>query len=248
MNAPRRLADRADVVAVLNDDRFVPHGENAPSNGATIQLRREMARFSSPAAHPARRAAVCALIDSLDSDHAARTARDATSAAVGRAASVDEIARTVPTVVMATLLGLDAEPEQLRPDLELVASVIGRDEPATPACDAATERLVAVAARHPGGPVPVLSVLYQNLDATAAAVRAGVHGRRAGTAAEPAVAITRRIATQRAVIAGRPVVAGEEVVLAIGEVGLPYGAGPHECPGQHLAQRIVAGIVDTVCG
>jgi cytochrome P450 len=93
----------------------------------------------------------------------------------------------------------------------------------------------------------VLSLLYQNFDATAAAVRAATTARRRGTPAEPAVARTRRTVLESTVVDGLEVEPEIDVVLEIGAAGLPYGAGPHECPGRVLAERIVAGIVGVVC-
>ena len=35
-------------------------------------------------------------------------------------------------------------------------------------------------------------------------------------------------------------------MLEIGAAGLPYGAGPHRCPGIELAEQITAGVVDAI--
>ncbi len=40
-----------------------------------------------------------------------------------------------------------------------------------------------------------------------------------------------------------PIAAGTALVLEIGAAGLPFGAGPHECPGRAVAESIVAGVV-----
>ena len=39
---------------------------------------------------------------------------------------------------------------------------------------------------------------------------------------------------------------GVEVVLEIGAAGLPYGAGPHRCPGTELAEQIATGVVGAI--
>ena len=35
-------------------------------------------------------------------------------------------------------------------------------------------------------------------------------------------------------------------LLEIGQAGLPWGSGPHYCPGQRLAEAIVAGILAAI--
>ena len=35
-------------------------------------------------------------------------------------------------------------------------------------------------------------------------------------------------------------------MLEIGAAGLPYGAGPHRCPGTELAEQIATGVVDAI--
>ena len=60
----------------------------------------------------------------------------------------------------------------------------------------------------------------------------------------PAVPRTRRVALGSTTIDGLAIVPGTALVLEIGAAGLPFGAGPHECPGRALAESIVAGVVD----
>jgi len=248
MTAPIVLVDRSAVEAVLLDDvHFVPHGTDDPSTGSTIGLRGEMARFSSSSRHAARRSTVVAAIEGLDVEQAEAIARELSEHAVARGDDDDEIAASVPTLTIVELLGWQGERDVILDDVESIVRVIGRGEPATPESDAATDRLTSRAADHPAGAVAVLSILYQNFDATAAAVRAATTARRRRTSAEPAVARTRRTASISTVVDGLEVEPEVDVVLEIGAAGLPYGAGPHECPGRVPAERIVAGIVGVVC-
>lgn len=247
MTSPIVVTDRSAVEAVLLDDvHFVPHGSDDPSIGSTIRLRAEMARFSPSTTHAVRRTAVVAAIERLDVELAEAIARELTSQAVARGEHDDAIAVTVPTLTMFELLGWQNDRDAVVGDVESIVRVIGRGEPATPESDAATDRLAARSADHPAGAVAVLSMLYQNFDATAAAVRAAVMASRRGTTPEPAVARTRRTVVLSATVDGVPVEPETDVVLEIGATGLPYGFGPHECPGRLLAERIVAGIADVL--
>jgi len=248
MTSPIVLTERNAVEAVLRDDvHFVPHGSDDPSSGSTIGLRAEMARFSSASHHAARRTAVVAAIERLDVERAEAIARASTQHAVARGEHDDEIAATVPTLTIIELLGWRADREVVLDDVASIVRVIGRGEPATPESDASTDRLTSYAADHPAGAVAVLSILYQNFDATAAAVLAATTAHRRGTPAEPAVARTRRTVSVATVVDGLAVEPDSHVLLEIGAAGFPYGVGPHECPGRMLAERIVAGIVGVVC-
>jgi cytochrome P450 len=64
--------------------------------------------------------------------------------------------------------------------------------------------------------------------------------------AEPAVVNTRRFAVQDLDLAGQGVRRGQCVLLQLGEAGLPFGAGAHECPGRQLALDIAAAAVAAV--
>ena len=262
MTDPHVIGGHAAIVAALHDPRLVPHGSDDPSTGSTQALRGAMARFSTPVAHAPRRERVVAAIDAIDLDEAERTAGAITRARLEHGVSaVDEIAGTVPTATLASLLGLvdqvvggntdevvDAVVDAIIDDVEAIVRVIGRGEPATPASDAAADRLVALGGFRPAGPTAVVSMLYQNFDATTALVRTMVEAHRTGRPARPAVAATRRVAVDATVVDGHPIRVGDEVVLQIGSAGLPYGVGPHECPGRMLAERIAAGIVRELVG
>lgn len=246
MSEPLVVSDAPAVEAALTDPALVPHGTDDPSNGATIRLRHQMARFSGPVDHPERRRAVEAAIARLDIDSAGTMAEALTRAAAAAGASVDEVARTVPTLVMGRLLGIvDAG---LVDRVDAMVRVIGRGEPAGDASDAAVDSLLAAVAdsNHAGDPVALVSMLYQNFDATTALIRATVEGRQLGRPAAPAVPRTRRVATAECSFSGHDLAPGDEVVVEIGAAKLPFGFGPHECPGRRLAEQIVESVVSAV--
>lgn len=204
-----------------------------------------MARFSGPDVHASRRAEVDAAIDGLDPDQAEQLARELTLSFDRRGnATFDELARCVPTMTMVSLLGLAIDPVEVVDDVERVVLVIGRGEPADDAADAATDRLLAATgSSEPEAADAVVSLLYQNFDATAALLRTTVEAHTSGRPPEAPVRATRRVATAPNTIAGHELGVGDEVVLEIGAAGLPYGAGPHACPGRLVAEAIVRGMV-----
>jgi cytochrome P450 len=110
--------------------------------------------------------------------------------------------------------------------------VIGRGEPATTATDASTDRLLDRCGQLPAGGVPTVSLLYQNFDATAALIATTLMAVATHRPAVAAVPRTRRTATRDVVVAGSVLPVGSDVVVEIGAAGLPFGAGPHQCPGR----------------
>ncbi len=100
-----------------------------------------MARFSEPADHPARRAAVVEVIGRLDPATARAAAAEATVALL-RGDEIDvlaDLARIVPTTVLWGMLDLSG-PVAID-DVEAMVRVIGRGEPRNPgSCRALTGR------------------------------------------------------------------------------------------------------------
>jgi hypothetical protein len=239
------------VEHALHRPELVPHGTTDPSDGSTIRLRRAMARFSGPSDHPERRARVDAAVRTLDADDAERVAWAVTSDLLRAGASLDAVVRSAPTVTLVSLLGLPSPAEggvsALVDDVEAVVRVIGRGDPADPASDAATDRLLA-ARNDPADAVAVVSLLYQNFDATSALLRTTMAARATGAVPEPAVRVTRRVATAPIDLGDTALTVGDEVVLDIAGAGLPFGAGPHACPGRELAEAIVRGVLAALDG
>ncbi len=237
------ITDRDTIELALTHPALVPHGTSDPSEGSTIALRRRMARFSGPDQHPRRRALVDAAVDEIDVAAAERLARTTTSDLLrtGRH-TVDDVASTAPTATLTALLGLPLDPGTAIRDVEAVVRVIGRGEPADDTSDAATDRLLA-AVPETTDATTIVSMLYQNFDATAALVRTTLAARESGHTPEPAVRATRRVAMAPVDLAEHRLDTGAELVLEIGAAGLSFGAGPHVCPGRELAEAIVRGIV-----
>lgn len=236
------LVDRHTIESALTCPELVPHGTTDPSDGATIALRGRMARFSGPDHHAERRASVDAVIARIDASGAERVAVTVTSRLVATGAPHEAVVRRAPSATMLALLELPLDAAAAVDDIESVVRVIGRGEAADVTADAATERLLAAV---PAGvdPIAAVSLLYQNFDATAALLRNTLAARAAGSSPEPAVRVTKRVATAPSELGRTTLSADDEVVLEIGAVGLPFGFGPHACPGRDLAEAIVRGVI-----
>jgi cytochrome P450 len=244
------VASPDDAEAALSCPALVP--PPAPPTlrpGPTAALRAAMARFSAGDAHRDRRAAVEAVVSSLDPAAVGRLA----AAATGRRLTgepVDalaDVAFRVPTEALASALGArPADLPGLVADTGRMVAVIGRGEPSRPASDAAVSRILARFADHPAGPVPVASLLHQNHDATAALIAATLVARHRGVPRRAAVAATVRVATAPATLGMTTLAAGDRVVVDLESSGLEFGAGPHRCPGRAVAEAIAAAVVDTL--
>ena len=242
------LSTRADVAAALACEALVPPAR--PSTippGPVADLRDAMARFSGPDTHASRRADVEMALGRLDNYPFDILARDRARAVAGGEPldALDRVGRVVPTVTLAAALGVhDHEIPAVVDDVRSVVGVIGRAEPWSPRCDEAARRLLRRFDSHEFGPVAGASLLYQNHDATAALFGSTVLGVHLGTERRCALARTIRVARDDTTILTTTgtlrVAAGETVVLDLEASGWEFGTGPHACPGQTLAQRLVA--------
>ena len=111
---------------------------------------------------------------------------------------------------------------------------------------AATERLLALGGDHPSGSVAVVSLLYQSLDATAAASATTLHSLATGGERRAAVPRTIRTANRAGDVAGVVFAPGDTIVLGLGVAAMEFGAGPHACPGRDLADRITEAVVASI--
>jgi cytochrome P450 len=240
------VTSRRDVLEVLERPEFVPHRLDDPSRGPTIELRNVMARFSDGREHAARRASVEAAIASVDVHAVASAARARTQRDLARGElDVLAIAARVPVASLGEALGVrrSGQLDELVADVGSIVSVIGRGCPADADSDAATTRVLERFADRPEGAVAWVSVLYQAMDATAALISTRVLEAATGTPAVPAVPRTRRRATVAVEIGARRFDAGTELSVEFGAADLPFGAGPHSCPGRDLAVAIADAVV-----
>jgi cytochrome P450 len=230
---------RTEVERVLHDASFrTPPAPATLRPGAAADLRAAMARFSDGRAHGPRRAAVDAALAGLDPDALRAASADAARRRPAAGASA------VTTEVLARAFGAgDGDVAGLVADVGRMVAVIFRGEPSGPEADAAVARVLDRFAGHPAGAVAVASVLYQAHDATAGLVAAMLAGRERGGDRPSAGVRTRRVATADAEVGGIRVAAGATVVLDLATADLPFGAGPHRCPGPGVAEAIAAGIV-----
>ncbi len=234
------------VSAALNDLYLVPPPPPTTIGcGALAMLRGSMARFSSAESHRLRRLAVVAAIDAIDLAEARDVAFECTPrvCAGGRVDLVDEIAFAVPSATMLKLLSIAGDHGALIADIGAIAAVIGRGAESTPDGEMASERVLAACSADSSGTVPVVSILYQNCDATAALVIESLLARHRHTVRAAAVTRTTRVATADVTIDDVTIPAGATVALDLASSGLEFGAGPHECPGRSLAEAIVNGII-----
>ncbi len=244
---PIVLTDAAEIMEALERRDLVPHPSADARPGATNRLRASMARFSGPADHPQRRQAVVDAIRAIDPERALGFATEqAASRLTGEPIDGIQIAGTVPTEALARCLALAAPLDQVVADMLAIVRVIGRGAPSTPQSDEATERMLTLCGDHPGGGVPTVSVLYQNFDATWSLLTTLLQACATQVRAVPAVPRTRRVAAADVALTGRLIRQGSDILLEIGQAGLPWGSGPHYCPGQRLAEAIVAGILAAI--
>jgi hypothetical protein len=133
-----------------------------------------------------------------------------------------------PVAVLAEALGIAVDPT----DVVAVAAAYQPHTAVTPEADAAVERLVAASGgTHDERTAARIGLLVQACDATAALVRTA-RERKTSVADvlcdEPPVRFTRR--------------GGALVDLA--SAGLPFGAGPHACPGREHALALAEGLLE----
>lgn len=131
-------------------------------------------------------------------------------------------------------------------DVSLLAAVIGRGHPSDRSTDDAVDRLNRRFAAHRFGPVAVLSLLYQNYDATAALLIESLDASSSSRPRRSAVTQTLRIATRATRVADTDVPQGAVVTLDLAESGFEFGLGAHHCPGRPLAEAIVTGILTAI--
>ena len=217
-----------DVVAVLThpDARVRPGREPVPPHLVGTPAGEAfagMARFTDGPGHPARRAAIVEQIDSFTPAAVADACTGAASAMGG--ATAEEWMARFPAAVLGRLLDLPLA-------LDEVAAAAG----ALAACFGATGAAAHVEAAEAALrslPPEAVPLLFQAFDATA-----GLIGHVVADHDVPAVHNTRRFFDVDATVAGCDLTAGDRVLVVLVTAGLPFGAGPHQCPAGPLATAI----------
>lgn len=130
---------------------------------------------------------------------------------------------TGPVEVLAEALGL---PVTVAEDIAVIAKSYHPHTTITPAADQAVDRLVRTIGARDERTANRIALLVQACDATAALVANILAGRT-----DPPVPITRRVAPD-----------GATVEIDLTE--LPFGAGPHACPGRLHALALADGLVE----
>lgn len=242
------LSSRDDVELALRSATLVPPPRpETLQPGPTADLRDTMARFSSGESHDRRRVDVVAAAERLDTRELESIAFHHTLAVAAgdRIDAVADIANSVPTEALAEALGAGGETELLA-DTKIMVGVIGRGEPSSAASDRAVRRLLDLFRLHPAGSVQVLSLLYQNHDATAALAAATILARSSGESRRSAIERTIRLASVDTPLGESTIAAGTLVTLDLESSRFEFGAGQRQCPGQILAEAIVRGIIEAL--
>ncbi|MGW5644697.1 hypothetical protein ACWEV3_38835 [Saccharopolyspora sp. NPDC003752] len=255
MSSQTRIADHAAVSAALADPALtmprVPNG--GPASGIRW-LRRSVARFADGAEHDRRRRQATSLLAEVEPARLRRLAVERTCALLdviggGPFDLMARLARVVPIDVLVAALGMPPVPA------DVVAAVAKAYQPGTGAeepADEAVARLVEAFGGVPDEPTAArIGLLVQTCDATAGLVGNAAlamlraDGQRSVDAIvaetlrhDPPVRMTRRRASAT----------GEVVEIDLATGGCPFGAGPHQCPGQDHATAIAAGILEPVRG
>jgi hypothetical protein len=235
MASPTVLADDAFVVPPA-----VGHGWDPGSIG---WLRASVARFSSGELHRRRRALILAELSRVDVAAVRAAAGESTL-------GTTDAARSVPVTVLAQALGAPSIP------VAAVAAVAAVYLTGTGGGREAQAGLDALVTAFGGVPdertAALISLLVQTCQASATLIEAAVAtGAATGDDAvaqvlrdAPPVPRTRRVAVVDTRVDGRAVATGTTVQVDLAQA--PFGAGPHECPGQEIAVAIAAAAVDSV--
>jgi hypothetical protein len=217
------LDDPAEILAVLHDPRFaVP----SPAGGATALgwLREHVARFSDGADHERRRALAVAALEHIDPQ------------------ALRERARALATPENAGRLAVQVLAEALAASGAVADHVATIAEGYFPGTDAGAggDDAVAALVQAFGGTADEataarIGLLVQACDATAGLIATALNH-----SGEPPVRVLRRVAIKDA----RGIAQGSTVEMDARTV--PFGAGPHACPGRSHALAIADGAVEAL--
>lgn len=251
-----------DVLAVLSDPRMqVP--DAAAGDGAFLDFRRRVSRYSSGANHRERRELILALLAGMDPDRLRQDAVAGTERLLAEGPIADRAkfemhcARTIPVAVMGAALGF-TEPADLAGPVSMMAGpyASGTVSDPTQMDDAITALLGRARGDHP---VLRAQLLLQTFTATAAligSVLASMPSEDIGATIRrvlehrPPVAGTRRVATTSMLIGDHRFEPGATALVNLrarpaGGAGasLAFGSGPRACPAPAHAVAITHGVV-----
>jgi cytochrome P450 len=232
------LTDPDAVRAALEADEYTMPPVDPAAGTGIAWLRAAVARFSDGPAHTRRRGYAVGLLAVLDPGHLRARARVRTAETlVSGEDPVDvmsAIARPVPVGVLASALGVHSD---LTPAVAAAARSYQPHTANDGAADAAVAALVTAFGGAADEPTAArIGLLVQACDATAGLVGAAILAGSVETALrrDPPVRRTRRV------------LGGREVHLDL--TALPFGAGPHRCPGSEHAVAIAIGVLDALRG
>ncbi|CAM3540177.1 hypothetical protein KIPE111705_13300 [Kibdelosporangium persicum] len=214
-----------------------------PAGGPAVGirwLRRTIARFTDGPDHTRRRRLITEMLATVDVRALRDLAAERTRVLTGR--SPDLVARIVPVEVLGQVLDFPPVPvEAVAVTAAAYQPGTGREEPA----DEAVAWLVEVFGGVPDELTAAkISVLVQAYAATAGLIRNAARAMRDGDETIDAV-LAETLRNDPPVRATRRVAAGADPVIEVDLAanGIPFGAGPHQCPGRAHAMAIVAGVL-----
>ncbi|MFC4857106.1 hypothetical protein [Actinophytocola glycyrrhizae] len=239
------------TASALTDPAFTmpPVPDGGPRDGIRW-LRGTVARFADGQAHQRRRLHVTGMLARADVTALRAAAAAATRAVFDSGHPVDVLAQVAPVVPVEVLAeALDMPPVPVHHVAAAAAAYQPGGDSADAQADNAVAHLVTVFGGVPDESTAArIGVLVQAHTATACLIGnvARTLPRAPGLPADALVARTLRLAppvrTTRRLDTGT----GAVVTVDLAARRLPFGAGPHECPGRDHAVAIAEGVVETL--
>lgn len=214
----------------------------------------ELVRMNDGARHAAPKRALMQLLASVDlarlHEQSARLAHDRLP---GSAGELNELMVDLPLFAVAQLLGIAPAdwPQIAGWTRDFVAALpVQADSAAIARAQLAAAGLQqAFATLRPGDDASLranlIGLLVQTCEATAGLLGNALLALRGQAGPGPVLAIhnTRRYAARDLQMAGVTIRQGQMILVLLADDGLDFGHGVHRCPGQAVAQTIVAAIL-----
>lgn len=235
-----------DSATLTDPNMRVPTPTTTGPPGGIAWLRRNVARFCDGPDHGRRRALATRELAELEPGALRVVARQRTTALLPPGEAVDlmsRIARPVPVGTVAAALGVA--------DVDVVAVRTAAAAYPLDTTDAEADRAVTRLVESFGGTADEataarIGLLVQTCEATAGLIgNAAVLLARTGATADELVARTLRAdppvrATRRQ--------SPDGTVHTVDLTRMPFGTGPHGCPGRDAAVALAAGVLDALRG